>query len=195
MWPWEHLTFGYVLVSLWARVRGRQPPGDVTVVAATFGTQLPDLIDKPGAWLFGILPSGISLGHSVLFAVPVAVAGVVLGRRLGHGQVGWGFAIGLLSHLAGDVIWPLALGGDAPSLLWPLVPVSADNGPFLGRTLELWTRFYELLGTPLGAVYLGVELGFVLFTLVLWHRDGYPGLGAVRRLRQVGRSEETDDRP
>jgi hypothetical protein len=195
MWPWEHLAFGYVLFSLSLRVGGRRLPGDLAVVALVVGTQLSDLIDKPGAWLFGVLPSGVSLGHSLLFVVPVAVGGLLLGWRLGYRQAGWGFAVGLLSHPAGDALWYVVLGSDVPPLLWPLVPVSVDDGPFVGRIVELWLRFLELLATPQGAVYVGVELAFLLGTLALWRHDGYPGLELLRRLRRASRRGDTGSPP
>jgi hypothetical protein len=195
MWPWEHLAFGYVLFSLSLRACGRRLPGDLAVVALVVGTQLPDLVDKPGAWLFGVLPSGVSLGHSLLFAVPVAVGVLLLGWRLGYAQVGWGFAVGLLSHPTGDALWYVALGSDVPPLLWPLTPANVDNGPFVGRLVELWLRFLDLLATPQGTVYVGVELVVLLGTLALWRHDGYPGLGLVRRLRRANHRGDPESPP
>ena len=75
MWPWEHLAVGYIAFSVMQRVGGRQGVPALAVVALALGTQLPDLIDKLLGWGIGILPGGRSLGHSLLFALPVVVLG------------------------------------------------------------------------------------------------------------------------
>jgi len=74
MWPWGHLAVGYVAFSVFVRFRlGRQPSGHAALALAV-ATQLPDLIDKPLAWQFGLLSSGISVAHSILVGVPLAFA-------------------------------------------------------------------------------------------------------------------------
>lgn len=201
MWPWEHLAFGYILFSLWIHVRSRSfsrsvasmPPGEYAVWALALGTQLPDLIDKPGAWVFGVLPSGISLAHSMLISVPVALLAVLIGRRLGHAQTGEGFAIGYLSHLAGDVISPLVLQRPIPTLLWPLVSGNVDNGPFIGRVLEEFGDFLLFLTTPTGTVYLLAEGAFLALAVALWRRHGYPGIGVFRRLLQPSEANQAGE--
>jgi hypothetical protein len=59
MWPWEHLAVGYLLYSVSCVLWGRYPTR-IGVAALAFGTQFPDLVDKPLGWWLGVLPSGQS---------------------------------------------------------------------------------------------------------------------------------------
>lgn len=86
MWPWEHLAFGYVLFSLLVRI-GRRRPDDASVYLLVLFTQFPDLVDKPLAWTFGILLSGLSVGHSVFVALSVSVVALALGHARGRGPL------------------------------------------------------------------------------------------------------------
>jgi hypothetical protein len=179
MWPWEHLAFGYLLYSGYAHaVHGDRPvPADAYALA--FATQLPDLVDKPLAWTFGVLPSGTSLAHSVFVAVPVAAVAVLVARRFGAASIGRAFGFGYLSHLAGDVLYPLALtGGVYPDyLLWPFVDQAAiEPTGSLATTLRLLSGFGDFLATPRGVVYLALELFLLGVALALWTADGLPGL-------------------
>ena len=47
MWPWEHLAIGYLAYSLLGRLAWRRPPTVGTAITVAFGTQFPDLVDKP----------------------------------------------------------------------------------------------------------------------------------------------------
>lgn len=104
MFPWEHAAVGYILVSLWARVTGRRLDG-WAALAVLVGTQFPDLVDKPLAWSFGVLPSGISMAHSILVSVPVSIVVVAVARRYGAATVGVAFALGYLSHIPADLLF------------------------------------------------------------------------------------------
>lgn len=178
MWPWEHLAFGYVLYTLGRRGLGEGPPSDWPVLALAVGTQFPDLIDKPLAWEFGVLPSGLSLAHSLLFALPVTAAAVAVATRGGRRPVGTAFSVGYLSHLLGDVLYSPLTGGELSMgfLLWPLVPRPAGNGELLATVGRLWVSFVEFLGTPRGRLYLAAELAFLALAFGLWLWDGAPGL-------------------
>ena len=77
MWPWEHVAFGYVLYSLGSHAIRREPPAEWTVFALGLGTLVPDLVDKPLSWSLGLFPTGYSVAHSALVAVPT-VAGLLL---------------------------------------------------------------------------------------------------------------------
>jgi hypothetical protein len=72
MWPWGHLALGYLLYSPFARARFGRPPTDRATLLLAFGTQLPDLVDKPLAWRLDVLPAGRTLGHSLLSVVAVS---------------------------------------------------------------------------------------------------------------------------
>lgn len=185
MWPWEHLALGYLWYSAYTHARfGRSPDGGATLALA-FGTQFPDLVDKPLAWTLTLLPSGRSLAHSLLFALPLIGIVLLVAHRSGKLQYGGAFAVGYLSHLPGDVLYPLAFG-DGPSLnllLWPLLPVDAyEAAGFFSRTTELISEFVGYLDTPAGYVYLLLEVTFLLSAALLWKRDGTPGVGVWTRL-------------
>jgi hypothetical protein len=98
------------------------PLRGLPVLATLFGTQAPDLLDKPLAWTFAVLPAGRSLGHSLLFAVPLAVlCWYVIGGRFDRPAVALGAAVGYVSHLFADGLGA-ALGGrwaDLSYLGWP----------------------------------------------------------------------------
>lgn len=180
MWPWEHLAFGYLLYSAYSHlVSGRSPRSDAVVVLGV-ATQLPDLVDKPLAWSLAVLPSGHSLAHSFLSALPLSALALVLTHRAGRNDVGVAFTVGYLSHLAGDVIYPIAVGKD-PSLgflLWPLVRIPTDqsNMGFLTRFREYFDDYLVYLSDPDVMGYLALELGLLLAVFVLWLFDGMPGL-------------------
>ena len=64
MWPWGHLVFGYLLYLL-VRPRAWRNGDRFAVIVLMIGTQVPDIVDKPLAWWFGVLPSGVVSGVSV----------------------------------------------------------------------------------------------------------------------------------
>jgi len=179
MWPWEHLAFGYLLYSGSVRLRRTGPPTDVAVILLLFATQLPDLVDKPLAWTLGVLPTGQSLGHSLLFALPFIGLVSVVARRFAAPEYAIAIAIGYLSHLAGDVVYWVFRGGGLTVgfLLWPLVP-ARPVGPmgFFTKFTELLATFLAFLATPLGRSYLLLESAFLGAALLVWLVDGRPGL-------------------
>jgi membrane-bound metal-dependent hydrolase YbcI (DUF457 family) len=184
MWPWEHLAFGYLLVSAYHRLAIERRPGFGVLLAVVLGTQLPDLIDKPLAWSFGVLPSGLSLGHSLFFAIPVSLLAVIVSRARGRSTLGTTFAIAYGSHLLGDATYPLLTGGSfSPQfMLWPLVPASPEAGVgFLLQLNHFVSAFVRFLGTPTGRLYLLFEATLLLGTLLVWHLDGRPGVSWLRR--------------
>lgn len=179
MWPWEHLAFGYLLYSGYARLWYRRPPTDVPVIVLAVATQVPDLIDKPLAWSFEILPSARSLGHSVFFAFVVVTAAAVVARRRGTPKIGAAVAVGYLSHLLGDVLYPVMVGDSITGgyLFWPLVRQSGEPTPGIyEETIRLLGEFVVYLGSPDGTAYLVLELGIAVLVVLLWIADGWPGL-------------------
>ena len=184
MWPWDHLAVGYLVVSLWRRHRSGRPPREAEAVAVVIGSQLPDLIDKPLGWGTTLLPTGHSFAHSLSVAVPTAVIAYLLADRFGRADVGVAFSLAYLSHLPGDVFYPMVLG-DSPNLsflFWPFVDVPASQTDALaGRVIELFVEFVEFLATPNGLAFLAVEMTLLFVTFLMWRQDGWPGLGAIRR--------------
>ena len=177
MWPWEHLASGYLAYSLANRVLGGDSPTGTEVAALFVGTQFPDLIDKPLGWGTSLLPSGISLAHSLLCAVPVSVTAVLVARRAGPRKVGWAFAAGYLAHLPGDIVYPMVVGGEPrlAFLLWPLLqtPASAPAS-ITGHVWGLFAQFVALLGTPTGRVYFALEILLLGTAALAWFWDGRP---------------------
>ncbi len=193
MWPWEHLAFGYLAFSAYSRLRTGRPPRSDAVVVLGAATQLPDLVDKPLAWSLSILPSGHSLAHSLLTALPLSAVALALSYRARRTDVGVAFTVGYLSHLAGDIIYPIAVGKEASFgfLLWPLVPVPTDQSKFglLSQFREYFGNYITYLNDPAVQGYLALELGLLLGVFCLWLFDGMPGIPRkiVRRTPVIGR--------
>lgn len=190
MWPWEHLALGYLLFSLGLRVGGGRAPADWSVAVLAFGTQFPDLVDKPLGWVLGVFDSGTALGHSVFVAVPVCVVVLAIGSRLDARQFAGAFAVGYLSHLPADALYPALLGGrpEPAKLLWPVVSSPA------GGSVDVWAHVLDLLATFVTSVgggagsFLLLELSLLSGALVLWLVDGRPGVGLVIPRPGVGRA-------
>ena len=172
MWPWGHLAVGYLLYSLWCRVGDRSPTALGTVTVA-FGTQFPDLVDKPLAWTFAILPTGRTLMHSLLTAT--LLLGVLwIGTRRYKTRIPLGaFTIGYLSHLAMDAVKPLMQGQfeELSFLLWPVLPSPSYRTP-----KSFLAHFANFDPTPF------VIFQFVLagIALAVWIADGTPGASELR---------------
>ena len=174
MYPWGHLALGYLFYSVASRVtRGTSPDGR-TVVSLALGTQFPDLVDKPLAWTFGVLPSGRTLAHSV-FTTAVVIGVVLYLTRQRHSAAGSAFSFGYASHLLGDVIEPLLAGtySGMEFLFWPLLgPVAPDLRPsFVEHFLSL--EFPALLLE---------EFHLVVLLLLVWLVDGMPVVADLARL-------------
>lgn len=170
MWPWGHAAFGYLAFYLGRRSRGRPwPPTDVDAVVLFFGTQFPDIVDKPLAWTFGVLPSGRSLAHSALVAAFVVGVVLLVARREGHSSTGWAFAVGYFSHLLGDALDPLLEWNVEflSFLAWPLLPPPPYEG-------DASFSYYVFNLAPTPQVVFGLALA--LLVVGLWARDGFPGL-------------------
>lgn len=178
MYPWEHLLLGYLVYSVYVRARHGEPPDARGALAAGFGSQFPDLIDKPLAWTLGLIETGYGIGHSI-FVSPVAlVAGYAVGRRLGRSRIGIGFGIAYLSHLLSDVIYPIAFGrGVEPRvILWPArsPPTSMLQSGLLQRTVHYFGRFSRDVSLGESWLYVAFQLGFAGTVVLLWWWDGAP---------------------
>ena len=183
MWPWEHLAFGYVLYSGYTRLRHGHPPEQRPVLALAAATQFADVLDKPLAWTFDVLPTARSLGHSIFFAAAVVGVVALVGRRLGTPGYVPAVAIGYASHLLGDVLYGFVRRGEinVRYLLWPLVRLDPRGTPGLfDRTADLLVEFQGFLASPVGRTYLAAELVLVLAVFVLWAADGWPGARILR---------------
>lgn len=127
MWPWTHAAIGYLSYTLYVALRRRESPTNAETVVVVVGTQIPDLIDKPLAWTFGVLPTGRSLGHSLLTATVLIGLGAVLLRKRHRGNLVIPFAVGYVTGIVTDL--PMSvLWGDfskATFVLWPVLPSPA----------------------------------------------------------------------
>lgn len=190
MWPWEHLAVGYIAYAIPGRLLGGRSPGNAEILLLAVATQVPDLIDKPLSWGLDVLPSGLSLGHSLFFAVPVTLALFALAWRRGRPGLGVAFGVGYCTHLLGDAMYPFLIGRDVlPAfLLWPLYYREADVPSAIGQVVDLATVFVAFLGTPRGRLYLLFEVLLLGSFLVLWVADGRPGLFDARR--RVGDADD-----
>lgn len=183
MWPWGHLAVGYVAFSLFVRVGlGRRPSGRAAILLS-IATQLPDLVDKPLAWQFGLLSDGTGAAHSLLVGVPVALALGVWLRIRERPELSGALAIGYGSHVLGDLLFATLFSRPPvlQSFLWPLYrPTTPAKPGFVPKVWEHLLNSRALLEGSMGRTFFLLEAGLLLATLVLWVADGAPGLGAVR---------------
>lgn len=180
MWPWDHAAVAYLLVSGLSRVVWGRPPGLSVGAVGVFAGVLPDLIDKPLSWGLGVLPAGRTLGHSLLVAAPALALVLALGIGYDRRRGAVAFAVGYLSHLAGDVAYPLFVDGElrAGFLLWPVVPAASDDaGAGVSHLAALVTDFLAVLASPGGVFYLAVDAALLGGAALVWWLD--------RRARRV----------
>jgi hypothetical protein len=175
MWPWAHVALGYLLYTLYLRLRTGEQPTGAAVIAVVFGTQLPDLIDKPLAWELHVLEYGRSLAHS--FVTGTLILGVIVWylHRRGRDQLGVALAIGYYSHFLGDAYYSILSGqwGDLAFLVWPLLPipgVATETEGILAHLLNIRAEPFFLFGVVLTGVAFAV-----------WLSHGRPGLGLLRK--------------
>lgn len=122
-----------------------------------------------------LLPSGRSLGHSLLVLVPLSILVYALAVRYRHSEWGSTFAIGALSYAVVDVL-PFTIRGEyayTPSLLWPLLSAPPSNK--LGCTIL--GHFFLIEPIPI----LALETILVIVILIFWWRDGWPGTTVIQR--------------
>lgn len=180
MMPWEHVAVGYVCYSLLTHAVYRASPSTEETLVVVFASLLPDLIDKPLAWQFGVFESGYALGHSVFFAIPVSLLVLAIAISRDRLRLGIAFGVGYLVHLPADVL-PQLRHGEFPAhrIFWPIRRGGAgyDSG-FEGELSDnllrygLWMRSQLLSGNP--DPYFVFLATFGLFTVLLWVYDGLP---------------------
>ncbi|MFB6165669.1 MAG: metal-dependent hydrolase [Haloarculaceae archaeon] len=172
MQPAAHLAIGYLVWSAYARSRLHRPPTDRGAWIALFGALFPDLVDKPLAWSLHVLPAGRSLAHSLLTASLFTAAAWWVGQRVDEPALGLAFGLPYFSHLAADVVRPLASGQYAylRFLGWPLLSL-----PPYDTSRSLLTEFRGSVGT-----LSGLELLLAAVVIAVWLLDGSPGLPIER---------------
>ena len=181
MMPWSHVAVGYVAYSLFVHAGYRDSPSSRETVVVLFAALLPDLIDKPLAWQFGLLEGGRTLAHSIFLGLPLSIVVLFLGYSRGRPRVGWAFVVGYLMHLAGDV-FPPVLNGEGPEfgiVLWPVTAGGGGQGEsFYAEFMENFVPYIQWLvgeivsGAPSSELL--VLLGIWGLTVLLWVYDGMP---------------------
>ena len=185
MWPWGHLAVGYLLYTAFVRVRTGRPPSGPTALLVAFGTQFPDLVDKPLAWWLGVLPHGRTGAHSLLTVAIVVTVVHALARRRDATDLTIAFSFGYATHPFADALLTLVQGHTeyVAYLLWPLfeLPRYETSAIVLASAGEL-----EL------TVYAVAQLGLALVAFAVWVQDGNPGLDTLRRSLGIGDERDRD---
>ncbi|RQG92481.1 metal-dependent hydrolase [Natrarchaeobius chitinivorans] len=175
MQPVVHLAVGYLCYAGYTRATRGTSPAELPALVAIFGAALPDLLDQSLA-AAGVVEVTRTVGHSLLFAIPLVLAVWVVTRARGRELLGVAFAIGYLSHVATDVPWHV-LSGDYHELgflFWPITPMPEYSG-------------VKTLGAVAGVevTTLWLEAVILVGGVALWWHDGRPGLEPIRRV--IGR--------
>ena len=181
MWPWGHLAVAYLVYVVYTRLDPTRRQTAATLTALALGSQFPDLIDKPLAWTFGVLPSGRSLAHSLFTLVLLAVVLHRVAALYRRTDLSEAFTIGAFAHTLTDMS-PTAvaglLGGDATQvqwlrfLVWPLRPPPpyANDTSFVEQFASLSLEPYVLF-----------QVGLFGLAVAVWIAQGAPGLRSVTR--------------
>ncbi|AGB32079.1 hypothetical protein C488_07902 [Natrinema pellirubrum DSM 15624] len=180
MWPWEHAIIGYLSYSLVCHLVFRTSPGGPDAFAVVFASVLPDLIDKPLAWEFGVFEAGYAIGHSLFFAVPLSILVGTIARRVGHPRIAFAFPIGYFLHLPGDILYSYASEGVVyvEIVLWPIAVVPGDSARrgFFEAFELLFGRYVQTLLTGDVSTYVWIQFGLAGLAFLVWLSDGLPVL-------------------
>ncbi|MDF9748117.1 metal-dependent hydrolase [Natrinema salsiterrestre] len=143
---------------------------DVPIIALFGGALLPDLVDKPLAFVLPSLPSR-SVAHSVFAAALVVLIVFYVTKHRDRWEVGAAYALGYGSHLAADLVDYLFVPEETLLFLfWPVV-TDYHHVETIGDLLALLSPTPYVLGQTVVTV-----LG-----LWLWIADGMPGYPSTHR--------------
>ena len=172
MLPPFHPGVAYLLYAPYTRLVHDETPTGVPTLALIVGSVLPDLVDMPLHYLAGA-PSTRTVAHSAFTGVALSALVLLASYRLlGDSRPGEGFAVGYLSHLLADAVWPLVFWnpGELRYLGWPFT----QQPPYEGVQPLVTVGEFTVTTVWVEAVLLAIAF-------VLWWRDGRPGLQYVRR--------------
>lgn len=172
MLPVVHLVVGYLCYAGYTRVTRGRVPDEAPALVAIIGAALPDLLDKP-LWIAGVVEVGRTIGHSLLFGVPLMIVVWLVARNRRREPFGIAFAIGYASHLVTDIPWHVISGEyhELGFLLWPITPMPAYTG----------TKPLASVGDVV-ITTLWIEAVILVVGGAVWWRDGRPGTEAIRRI-------------
>ncbi|MEZ3163910.1 metal-dependent hydrolase [Halorubrum sp. RMP-47] len=159
VFPHGHLLVALLPVVAYVAVRDRRLPTRAVTFVAAVGSQFPDLVDKPLAHQFSVLPSGRVFIHSLPFAVPIIAGALAYGWYTERPRIGGAFAVAYVSHVIGDTYQSLLAGQIPADLLWPFV--AAQPRP----VVPFWAgvdRINVRLWTGFSVVVLGMTLVVVV---------------------------------
>ncbi|SEW32130.1 metal-dependent hydrolase [Natrinema salifodinae] len=180
MWPWEHAIVAYLAYSLCRHILTRESPGGLDGFAVVVASVLPDLIDKPLAWEYGVFDVGYGIGHSIFFAVPLALVVGTVANAAGRPRTGLAFGFGYLSHLPADVADALFRQGvlQVELMLWPAATVEGrPPGPGVVEAFTmLFDRYWHHLIAGELSTYRWTQVGLAGLALLVWLADGAPVL-------------------
>jgi membrane-bound metal-dependent hydrolase YbcI (DUF457 family) len=163
MRPLEHFALAALPMTAYSLARYHRLPAGSTILLLLVATQLPDVIDKPLAWSFGIIPSGRMLAHSLVITAPAFIFIYMLGQRTNRADLAAVFSLGYLSHLLGDFYLILFLGREYyffPNLFWPILPANPDMMPSFAAHAP-----GSITQVVLTVVGFGVVCGYVILDL------------------------------
>lgn len=181
MWPWGHLAVAYLLFVGYTEIRTDATQTAATVGAVVLGSQLPDLVDKTFAWAVPILPSGRSLGHSlVVVTICLLVLAWLVPRA--YRKTVPAFGIGMVSHAIVDLGLGTVTGvlaGDFTELqwttylVWPLLapPPYPNDESFSHHVQQLYAGPFQ----PFSVALFGLAVA-------VWIHSGAPGTAKLRQL-------------
>jgi len=137
MFPLGHLGVGSRLVRPFTKGLSRK--------AVLLGTILPDLIDKPLYYLFGVVPGTRTFGHTGVFLLSLTFIAVFKKSR-----VLAACSLGIVSHLLLDSVGGGSLGHTP--LLWPILGWEFPTLPYtsIGEHLSTVSHPFILIGELVG---------------------------------------------
>lgn len=200
MMPWEHAIVGYIMYSLFIHLLYHDSPTGIETLVVVFASLLPDLLDKPLAWQFGIFADsgGYALFHSVFFAVPLAIAVLLLTYYRGRPRIGWAFGIGNVFHLPADAI-PRNVERikegqlDLEKVLWPVQTYGGESPEsFVAGSMHYFLVFAEQLQGAEPTPFLQAILGLTVSASLLWVYDGMPVVREIfNRIRRTSPTQKS----
>jgi hypothetical protein len=170
--PLGHLSFAYLCYLPFAAITTHRLPARWALLWVFLGSQFPDLVDKPLAYI-GVLSYGRSLAHSLFtfLAVSAVVWWVVHRRRSKQMKtlspslqvLPAAFSIAYLSHLIGDASKALLAGNyfEARFLLYPLYGLPESPADDIPPWVRLFEVYQSMDSHPQVLLILGALLLFI----------------------------------